>query len=49
MRSNAISWDPMKAYNFAVANEDCNCYLFDMRFLSHATNVMQDHVQAVYV
>jgi WD repeat and SOF domain-containing protein 1 len=25
--SNCISWNPMEAYNFAVANEDHNCYV----------------------
>jgi WD repeat and SOF domain-containing protein 1 len=45
--SNAISWNPMEAFNFAVANEDHNCYIFDMRKMSRALNVLKDHVAAV--
>lgn len=29
--SNSISWNPMEPFNFAVANEDHNIYLFDAR------------------
>jgi DDB1- and CUL4-associated factor 13 len=47
LSSNAISWNPMEAFNFAVANEDHNCYLFDMRRLDRALNVLKDHVAAV--
>lgn len=47
MSSNAISWNPMEAINFAVANEDHNIYLFDMRNLNRALNVLRDHVHAV--
>jgi WD repeat and SOF domain-containing protein 1 len=28
LASNAISWNPMEAFNFAVANEDHNAYIF---------------------
>ena len=45
--SNAISWNPMEAFNFAVANEDHNVYIFDMRKLNRALNVLKDHVAAV--
>lgn len=45
--SNAISWNPMEAFNFAVANEDHNIYIFDMRKLERALNVLKDHVAAV--
>ncbi|BDD60692.1 hypothetical protein MAP00_005791 [Monascus purpureus] len=45
--SNAISWNPMEAFNFAVANEDHNAYIFDMRKLDRALNVLKDHVSAV--
>ncbi|KAK5064766.1 hypothetical protein LTR84_000600 [Exophiala bonariae] len=45
--SNAISWNPMEAFNFAVANEDHNIYIFDMRKLDRALNVLKDHVAAV--
>lgn len=47
MKSNAIAWNPMEAFNFAVANEDQNVYMFDMRRLERARNVMKDHVSAV--
>jgi WD repeat and SOF domain-containing protein 1 len=45
--SNAISWNPMEAFNFAVANEDHNIYIFDMRKIERALNVLKDHVAAV--
>ena len=47
MASNALSWNPMEAFNFAVANEDHNIYLFDMRKMTRALNVLKDHVAAV--
>lgn len=47
MRSNAIAWNPMEAFNFTVANEDHNCYTFDMRRMDRALNVFKDHVSAV--
>ena len=47
MRSNKLCWNPMEAYNFTLANEDHNCYTFDMRNLDHALNVHKDHVSAV--
>lgn len=45
--SNAIAWNPMEAFNFAVANEDHNVYIFDMRKMDRALNVLKDHVAAV--
>ena len=47
LASNAISWNPMEAFNFAVANEDHNAYIFDMRKMDRALNVLKDHVSAV--
>lgn len=49
MRSNDISWNPIEAMNFVVANEDHNCYTYDMRRLSNsgALTVHKDHVAAV--
>ena len=47
LASNAISWNPMEAFNFAVANEDHNIYIFDMRKLDRSLNVLKDHVHAV--
>lgn len=47
MRTNAIAWNPMEAFNFTTANEDHNCYTFDMRKMDSARNVHKDHVSAV--
>lgn len=47
LASNAISWNPMEAFNFAVANEDHNAYIFDMRKMDRALNVLKGHVAAV--
>jgi len=47
MRTNAICWNPMEAFNFTCANEDHNLYTFDMRNLDKAKNVHKDHVSAV--
>ena len=37
----------MEAFNFAAANEDHNVYIFDMRKLDRALNVLKGHVAAV--
>ncbi|KAI8927439.1 WD40-repeat-containing domain protein [Entophlyctis helioformis] len=47
MRTNAIAWNPMEAFNFTIANEDHNCYTFDMRNLANTLSVAKDHVSAV--
>lgn len=47
LASNAISWNPMEAFNLAVANEDHNIYIFDTRKMARALNVLKDHVAAV--
>lgn len=47
MRSNAVCWNPMNPLNFTVANEDSNCYTFDMRKLNMAIGRHWDHTQAV--
>lgn len=47
LSSNAVCWNPMEAFNFAVANEDHNAYIFDMRKMNRALNVLKDHVAAV--
>ena len=46
-RSNALAWNPIEAFNFTVANEDCNLYSYDMRKLDRALCVHQDHVSSV--
>ncbi|KAI8808446.1 WD40-repeat-containing domain protein [Cladochytrium replicatum] len=47
MRSNALAWNPMEAFNFTIGNEDHNLYTFDMRSMDRALNVLKDHVSAV--
>ncbi|KAI9348552.1 WD40-repeat-containing domain protein [Obelidium mucronatum] len=47
LKTNALAWNPMEAYNFTCANEDHNLYTFDMRKLNKAINVLKDHVSAV--
>ncbi|KAG2736746.1 hypothetical protein G9P44_000836 [Scheffersomyces stipitis] len=47
LRTNAIAWNPMEAFNFASACEDHNGYLWDMRKLDRSLNVYKDHVAAV--
>ncbi|XP_064540660.1 DDB1- and CUL4-associated factor 13 [Drosophila montana] len=47
MKSNKLAWNPMEAFNFTVANEDCNLYTFDTRKLRTPLKVHFDHVSAV--
>ncbi|KAI5308225.1 rRNA-processing protein sof1 [Ascosphaera atra] len=47
LASNSIAWNPMEAFNFAVGSEDHNIYIFDMRKMDRALNVLKDHVAAV--
>ncbi|ORX56303.1 U3 snoRNP-associated protein Sof1 [Hesseltinella vesiculosa] len=47
LKTNAICWNPIEAYTFATANEDHNAYIFDMRNMKAARNVLKDHVSAV--
>ncbi|XP_055902173.1 DDB1- and CUL4-associated factor 13 [Eupeodes corollae] len=47
MKSNKLSWNPMQAFNFTVANEDCNLYTFDTRQLTNPIKIHYDHVSAV--
>eukprot|EP00771_Trimastix_marina_P000054 gnl/Trimastix_PCT/1053.p1 GENE.gnl/Trimastix_PCT/1053~~gnl/Trimastix_PCT/1053.p1 ORF type:complete len:445 (+),score=98.69 gnl/Trimastix_PCT/1053:58-1392(+) len=47
MKINALCWNPVEAFNFTVASEDCNLYTFDMRKLNHARTVHKDHLDAV--
>ncbi|RMZ75143.1 hypothetical protein DV738_g5642, partial [Chaetothyriales sp. CBS 135597] len=44
---NSLSWNPMEPFNFAAASEDHNIYIFDMRNMDRALNVLKDHVAAV--
>ncbi|KAL7581106.1 hypothetical protein ACA910_005907 [Epithemia clementina (nom. ined.)] len=47
MRSNDLKWNPMEPMNFAVANEDYQCYLFDMRKLNSPMRMYKGHTSAV--
>ncbi|ORZ33050.1 WD40-repeat-containing domain protein [Catenaria anguillulae PL171] len=47
LTSNNLCWNPMEPFQFAVANEDHNTYIFDMRHMERATNILKDHVSAV--
>lgn len=42
--ANGLSWNPMEAFNLAVASEDHNCYIFDVRKFERALNVLKGHV-----
>ncbi|XP_037030911.1 DDB1- and CUL4-associated factor 13 [Bradysia coprophila] len=46
-RPNKISWNPMEAFNFTVANEDYNLYTFDSRRLKYPIKIHRDHISAV--
>lgn len=47
MRSNDLQWNPMEPMNFAVANEDYQSYLFDMRKLDRPLRIYKGHTSAV--
>jgi DDB1- and CUL4-associated factor 13 len=47
LRTNSLAWNPMEAFNFSTANEDHNCYTFDMRYLNNTIAVAKGHVSAV--
>ena len=47
MSCNSLSWNPLEAYIFTVANEDYNLYTFDLRKMDTALFVHRDHVMAV--
>jgi len=47
LATNSLAWNPVEPFNFAAANEDHNVYLFDMRQMKRALNVLRDHVAAV--
>jgi len=42
--NNAISWNPQIAFNFALASENHDINIFDMRKLDRALNVLKGHV-----
>ncbi|XP_035777800.1 DDB1- and CUL4-associated factor 13-like [Anopheles albimanus] len=46
LRSNQLSWNPMRAYNFTVANEDYNLYTYDTRALNQPLKMHAGHVSS---
>lgn len=47
-RTNDICWNPMEAMSVVIANDDHNCYTYDMRnFTMGASYVHKDHTSAV--
>jgi DDB1- and CUL4-associated factor 13 len=44
---NTLEWNPMEPFNFAVGSEDHNAYVFDMRNMKRALNVLKGHVAAI--
>lgn len=46
MRSNASCWNPMKPFQFALANEDSNVYVYDMRRFDRVQNLHYGFVNA---
>ncbi|KAH0608994.1 uncharacterized protein H6S33_001222 [Morchella sextelata] len=47
LRTNAVCWNPMEPFNLATGSEDHNAYVWDMRKLGRALNILKDHVAAV--
>ena len=46
-RTEVLISESSIAFNLAVANEDHNIYIFDVRKMTRALNVLRDHVAAV--
>jgi DDB1- and CUL4-associated factor 13 len=46
-KSSGICWNPMEPFVISLANDDGNCYTFDMRKLEAARMIHKDHIQAV--
>ena len=46
-KSQSFCWNPREPLNFTVANDDSNCYSFDMRKLSIIKYIHKDHIGAV--
>ncbi|XP_052868134.1 DDB1- and CUL4-associated factor 13 [Anopheles cruzii] len=47
LRCNQLAWNPMRAFNFTVANEDYNLYTFDTRSLNVPLTIHGGHVSSV--
>lgn len=47
-RTNDVCWNPMNPYVFSIANDDLNCYTFDMRKLEDGpTHMHTGHLSSV--
>ncbi|KAL1930038.1 hypothetical protein VTP01DRAFT_1192 [Rhizomucor pusillus] len=47
LKANALAWNPIEAFTFVAGSEDHNAYIFDMRKMTSARNVLKDHVSAI--
>lgn len=47
MNTNSISWNPREPFNFVSANEDHNCYSFDIRHFDKPLKLHRSHLGAV--
>ncbi|XP_318219.3 DDB1- and CUL4-associated factor 13 [Anopheles gambiae] len=47
LRSNQLSWNPMQAFYFTVANEDYNLYTYDIRRFTNPLKIHHGHVGPV--
>jgi DDB1- and CUL4-associated factor 13 len=46
LQSNKIAWNPMEAFNFAVASEDHNVYIFDCRSEANLAIFVSEQLKA---
>jgi WD repeat and SOF domain-containing protein 1 len=46
-KSSCVSWNPIEPLNVVVANDDSNCYTYDIRKMELPTMIHKDHISAV--
>ena len=46
-KSQSLSWNPIEPLNVVVANDDSNCYTYDIRKMELPTMIHKDHISAV--
>ena len=46
-KSMSLSFNPLEPMNFTVANDDSNCYSFDLRRMDRAKMIHKGHIAAV--
>lgn len=46
-KSMSLAFNPIEPINFTVANDDSNCYTFDLRRMERAKVIHKDHIGAV--